>query len=556
MSERFEHHARTVALLTMVSRVTGLLRVTAMSRIFGAGGLNDAFYFAFMIPNLFRRLFGEGALSAAFLPVYARLRETDEQGARALSSLLIASLAVGLGALTIIGELVLWIIMETTDVDSLALRLAMLMLPYMPLVCLVAILGAILQVRGRFGPTAAAPIIANLCVIGGSAGLWLLFFRTEPGMEDGEALATRITHIHFVAGAVLLAGVLQLAWSLWALRGEAWWTSSMGSARAHLGVVLRQAGPMILGLGVLQVNTLFDGLIASYPTVVGPTVLGVDYPLDVGAMAAVTFAQRLYQFPFGVFGIAIATAIFPALARLADGPDGPFVETIRRGLRLVLFIGLPASAGIILVREPMTRVILEGGYFTADDTNRVAFILLGYAPAIWAYSMVHVFTRAFYARGESMTPVRIALLMVGLNLALNVTLIWTPLREAGLAWSTAICAVIQAGLLGRALKLRIGRLLDRDVLASWGRTGIAVLVMTAAVAGVTLLWPWNDATWSGAFALLGGQVAAGAVTFTLAALVLRMAELRWLLHRGSAAPRPDGIADSTSGPGSGVDDRG
>jgi putative peptidoglycan lipid II flippase len=189
----------------------------------------------------------------------------------------------------------------------------------------------------------------------------------------------------------------------------------------------------------------------------------------------------------------------------------------------------------------MTRVILEGGYFTADDTSRVAFILLGYAPAIWAYSMVHVFTRAFYARGESMTPVRIALLMVGFNLLLNVTLIWTPLREAGLAWSTAICAVIQAGLLGRALRGRTGPLLDRDVLASWGRTGVAVLVMTAAVAGVTMAWPWTSETWSGALALLGGQVAAGAFVFTLAAALLRMAELRWLLHRGSAPDSGPGV---------------
>ncbi len=194
---------------------------------------------------------------------------------------------------------------------------------------------------------------------------------------------------------------------------------------------------------MLQLNTLLDGFIASWPTMFGPTILGFEYPLAEGSMAKLSWAQRLYEFPLGVFGIAVATAIFPALSRLASD-DAAFAETLRRGVRLVLFIGLPASVGLMLVATPLAATILEGRAFTAEDSRETAWILLGYAPAVWAYSLNQVLVRGFYAKGDSMAPVRIAMGLVGLNLLLNLVLIWTPLRTAGLAWSTAICAALQS----------------------------------------------------------------------------------------------------------------
>ena len=287
---------------------------------------------------------------------------------------------------------------------------------------------------------------------------------------------------------------------------------------------------MILGLGVLQVNTLFDSLIANYPTLVGDSIFGVAYPLEQGAMSAINYEQRLYQFPLGVFGIAVATAIFPALAALAEDRDA-FLGPVRRGVRLVVFIGVPASCGLILVREPLTRVILEGGAFSSDDTVRVGFVLLGYAPAIWAYSMVHVLTRAFYARGDSMTPVRIAVVVVALNLVLNCTLIWTPLREAGLAWSTATCSIVQASCLAIALRRRLGAVVDRAVLASWGRTLGAAAAMTGCVwLARTVLDDATGDSWLGALVLLTGLVVVGATVFAAAAAALRMPELRWAVR--------------------------
>jgi putative peptidoglycan lipid II flippase len=526
MPDRFERHARTVAMLTMISRITGLLRDAALSRIFGAGLITDAFFFAFMIPNLFRRLFGEGALAAAFLPVYSRLDTDDPDLARRVASLTVAGLVVVLGSLTLLGEVILFVLSHLTGHDNLALWLMMIMLPYMPLVCLVAALGAMLQVHGRFGPTAAAPIVLNLSMIGAAIGLTYLFDDNSGASAESTH---RAYHIGGVALAVVIAGILQVAWSLHALRGRRIWTGGLTEARAPVKRIIARAGPMILGLGVLQLNTLFDGIIASYPTAVGRTVFGMDYPLEEGAMAAVSFAQRLYQLPLGVFGIAIATAIFPALARTHDD-DAAFTDIVRRGLRLVVFIGLPASAGLILVRDPLAAVILQGGDFTAADTDRVGRVLLGYAPAVWAYSMMHVLTRAFYARQDTMTPVKVAVGVVALNLALNCTLIWTPLREAGLAWSTAACSIVQVALLTLLLRRRIGPVIDRTVIHGWSRSFIATGLMIGALLIVLSYASPPVGGWLQSLGVLAALVVAGVVVYALAALVLRAPELRWVLR--------------------------
>lgn len=518
----FERHARTVSLFTLGSRVTGLLRDATLSRMFGAGAIMDAFFLAFMVPNLFRRLFGEGALSAAFLPVYARLEQEDPAMARRVASALVTALVVVLGAIVAVLELVILLTVTPDGPATLTMRLALIMLPYMPLVCAVAVLGAVLQVHGRFGPTAAAPVLLNGAIVVAALGALVIH----------QGAPQRIT---IVAIAVLVAGVIQVAWTLHALRDLDWWTRAREGTGPQLRRIMRQAGPMIVGLGVLQVNTLIDGLIAGWPAVFGPTILGVPYPLSEGAMATVSFAQRLYQFPLGVFGIAIATAIFPLLAKQA--PDGEaFAGTLRRGLRLVMFIGLPASIGLIVVREPLAATVLAGGDFGRGDAARVGFVLLGYAPAIWAYSMTHVLARAFYARGDAMTPVRIAAAVVGLNLLLNVTLIWTPLREAGLAWSTSVCAVVQSVLLSVTLRRRTRALIDRGVLGSWARTlGAALLCGAAAALALSRVQP--GASWSASAGALALSVAAGALTYAAAARVMRMAELRWAL-RGAPEQSP------------------
>ena len=286
---------------------------------------------------------------------------------------------------------------------------------------------------------------------------------------------------------------------------------------------------MMVGLGVLQLNTFLDGLIASYPSLVGSTIFGVEYPLAEGAMASVTYAQRLYPFPLGVFWVAIATAIFPALSRLA-GDREAFGDLLRRGVRLVIFIGVPASVGLALVGPLLVRAILEGGRFSAGDADRVAFVLYGYAAGVWAYSMIHVFTRAFYAMGDARTPVRVAVAIVALNLFLNCTLIWTPLREAALAWSTSVCAIIQAIVLPALIRRRVPRILRAEVWSSVGVTLLLTAVMAATVAVVVRFMPAADSWWQTVTNLLAG-VGAGVLVFGAGAWALRMPELRWALGR-------------------------
>lgn len=521
MADQLERNTRTVMCLTMLSRFSGLLREGVLSRLFGTDAMLGSFYFAFIIPNLFRRLFGEGALAASFLPEYQKHVRDDPEVASAVAGLTTGGLLLGLSAIVIVAELVLFLIAALPGTPGPALWLTMIMLPYAPLVCCVALLGAMLQVHGRFGPTAAAPIILNVCLAGAAAvGWWLL----DP-ITDGERL--RVTAV--MAGAVLLAGVLQAGWSWLALRK----LTTLRLDRSGLeGVrtVLRKMGPMLLGLGVLQINTLFDGLIASWPNLSSSDMIfGVAYPLDVHAMSVLTFAQRLYQFPLGVFGIAVATAIYPLLAARATDSDG-FIDMVRRGLRLVLFIGLPASAGLFLVRTPLTAVLLQGGNFGTDDTARVAFVLAGYATSIWAYCIVQVLTRAFYAKGDLSTPVRLALSMVTLNLALNLVLIFTPLKEAGLAWSTAFCGAVQALVLWSLLHRSHGGLLQRNVLGSALRSVLATAVMAGAVI-VVLIVLGPATTWSASLANLLCAVGAGGVVYMGCAAAAGMPELGWALGR-------------------------
>ena len=513
-SEQFEKNTRTNTLLTLASRITGLVRDGAMSRVFGAGSFASAFYFAFLIPNLFRRLFGEGALAAAFLPAYSKLHYENEAQAKAFATLTLSTLTLFLGGIVIALELILLAVLSMQEEPKLSVQLTMVMLPYMPLVCIVAILAAMLHVHGKFGPPAAAPIILNSAMIGATVGL-IHFFDSES------------KHMFAIAIAVVIAGIIQVIWSLFALRRVGWFSSEASRMRGELRKLMRTTLPMIVGLGVLQINTLCDGLIASWATLFGDTVFGVAYPLQESAMSELSFGQRLYQFPLGVFGIAIATAIYPLLAKQHQDENG-FSETMRRGLRSVMFIGLPASAGLILVREPLTASVFQGGAFTSEDTLTVSAILLGYAPAVWAFSMCGVLTKGFYARGNTMTPVKVAIGCMVLNSILNVTLIWTPLNTAGLAWSTSVCAVLQAAIL-MSLISKEARPFDGSVFVSWLKASLLTLAMSTVVVYLLQLEIFQSSSWEGSIQILAIIVPVAAGFYALGSIALRMPEFKWAL---------------------------
>ena len=522
---------RTVAGLTLVSRVLGLVRDLVTVRVFGDTFVGSAFAAAFAVPNMFRRLFGEGALSAAFLPEYTRLADGDPEKADAFASLTIGLLALVTGVLTLVIELgLLGVVLASGDDPERAysLKLVMVMLPFMPLICVAAILGGMLQSHGRFGPWAAAPILLNLCIIGAA----LPYFVVDGA--DAAAWA------YPIGIAAVFSAVLQVAWSVWALRTVGTrgirWTTGVSAARAEARLMLVRMLPVIVGLGTLQLNAFMDTLIAMYPNWVGDTVLGYDYPLDESSNAVLFYAQRLYQFPLGVFGIAVATAAFPAMSRVA-GDAGAFGGMLLRGMRLSLFIGVPASVGLLIVGEDLVRVLYSGpgDGFSDEGVRRASAVLSGYAVAVWAYSLNQLLTRAFYAKGDTRTPMTIALGMVGVNLALNFVLIWW-LREAGLAWSTAVCAIGQMGLLLLAARRKMG-----IGFAGMGGSVLVVVLGSALMGGCVYMVgrlvgaDGAGGSWGRGIVAVVAMTLTGAVVYGLWSIWMKMDELGWLIAKSTAA---------------------
>jgi putative peptidoglycan lipid II flippase len=516
---------RVVSGLTLLSRFAGLIRDVVTARMFGLTALGSGFQAAYALPNLFRRLFGEGALSAAFLPEYTLLKRDHPQLSDQLASITLWALTLVTGGLTLLFELVVLLLIFILPPDpdrTLSLKLVMLMLPMAPAVCITAILGGMLQAHGRFGPPAAAPIILNLFQVAASGFFYLHWVSAEPAA-------------FLVGAAAVVASGVQIAWSLAALRGKVHWTRTWQHASRHGKNVLGRFIPAVLGLGTLQLNTMMDTVLAMWPVWVGATMFGRAVTLDAQSNALIRYMQTIYQFPLGVFGLAVATAVFPLLSRATDKPE-QFVEHLRRGLRLSLFIGLPASIGLFLVRYDIIATIYGGGKlgFDTASTVRAAAVLAGFAPAVWAYSLNHVFTRAFYAKHDTKTPMFLALGMVGLNFTLNLILIW-PLREAGLAWSTATSAVAQCLILGLLCARRLNvRPLDPTTVGALARIVFAGLLMGGAVWGMERLWP-SATTWLGHIVRLLGCVTAGAGIYAAFAVLLKLPELKWLLHRGSSA---------------------
>lgn len=534
---------RIVSGFTLLSRFFGLARDILTAHLFGNSLIGSAFASAFAIPNIFRRLFGEGALSAAFIPEYVKARKSDPAIADRFAQHVVSLLFLVSGAITLIAEVILLILLLTgagQDPERrLSFQLLILMLPMMPLVCLTAILGGMLQVQGKFGPPAAAPIILNLFQI--LAGGYFLFIRKS---HDSS------TPAYAVGAAALLASIAQVIWCMAALSRRPsllptrLTTTPDDPITPHTRVMFSRFVPALIGLGTIQINTMLDQLWAMWPIWIGDTMLGHKYPLDETSNSVLSYAMRLYQFPLGVFGIAVATAILPLLSRSADN-NADFQAVLKRGLRLSLFIGLPASIGLVLIREPIITVLFSGSStgFDTDGLTRASAVLTGFAPGVWAYSLNHVLTRAFYAKGDTSTPMKISMAMVALNLVLNLALIW-PLREAGLAWATGLSAMIQTLILAAMVRKKLGvSPLDLPTIRGMLLVLLATVLMALCVYGVLAYTPRALAAlqlefidpaihmWRVNLILLITGTLTGMASFAAASLVLRLPELRWLFQR-------------------------
>ncbi len=534
-ADKFIHHAGLISLLTLLSRLLGVVRDAACAAVFGAGLVWDAFSFAFRIPNLFRRLFGEGALSAAFVPFLSEYLElhTPEEAWR-FAGRVAGALAMVLVAILLLAELALVGVIGFGQLSArwhMALLLTALLLPYMLLICLTALAGAVLNSLKHFAAPALAPVVLNVCWI---AAVLLV----SPAVAS-----TQQQQIIVLAGAILVAGALQLALQLFALHRKGFrWRVCCDVLHPQVRRLAAAMAPVALGLGALQLNVLLDGVIAiSLAAPKGKAtflLLGweLPYPMEIGANSVLYYGNRLMQFPLGVFGIALATAVFPVLSRQAARKDWPrFARSVVRGVGAGLFIAVPASVGLVLLRYPLIELIFQRGAFTPRMTARTARVLAAYCAGIWAFGALHLLTRAFYSMGKHGTPARTAAAMVLLNIALNLLLVW-PLGEAGLATATSVTACVQvlvlAVLLGRKVSLRGMRALVWDM----GAVLTATAGMSIAVLALLALLPTGDAL---AVRLLRAVAPAafGAAVYLGLAALLDCGILRSLAAAFRPAPR-------------------
>ncbi len=514
---------RQIASLTAVSRIFGFARDIAYSHFFGASALLDAWAIAFKIPNLARRLFGEGAASASLIPVYSEELTKRPEEAKHLINTVVTVVFVLLAVIVLIGQGAIWAyykFFSPTSETKLILSLMSIMLPYMLLVCVVAILAGTLNVHKHFATPAAAPIVLNIFII---ASLLLTgwAFQIKPQQQ-----------VFFVAVAVVIAGIMQIAIQIPPLRSVG--VSIRPAWRIHsdsFRKIIILMGPMILGLTVTQINTLADDLIAwwfssSAEKGMSFILLGkeIAYPLARGSVSHLYYAQRLYQLPLGVFGISLATAIFPVMSSYAAKKDFTgLCRTVSKGLRSSIFIAIPAAIGLIVIARPLISLAFEHGQFgqVRDDTSLVAWTLLFYALGLCGYFAQQVATRAFYSMQDSHTPMRSAMIAVGLNIVLNLTLIW-PLGTGGLALSTAICSYLQVVIMvvifHRSLRKQG---LSSHILEGLVRTLVKTIAATLCMSGTIIIALWLSKNWADIFKLLL-IIPSAAVVYLLSAKLLHI----------------------------------
>jgi putative peptidoglycan lipid II flippase len=467
--------AGPVSAATLLSRVFGVVREQVMATLFGAGNAADAFNIAFRVPNLLRDLFAEGALSAAFVPTFT---DTLEKRGRAeawrLGAQVVNAIAVVLSVVVLAGWLFTPALVRVMAPGfaavpgklELTIRLARLMLPFLLFVALAAAAMGMLNSLRRFGPAALSPVWFNVGNIAVTLALVPVMYAL--GAEPIMAMAL----------GVLAGGVLQLASqlpTLWRLGFRPVWPPKLD----HPGV--RRVGvlmaPAAVGLSAVQINVVVNSLLAS--------------TLGTGAVSWLAYAFRILFVPIGLFGVAMATVSLPSLSRFASAGDiDGLKSTLNRAVRATLALTLPAAAGLAALAWPLTALLYQHGRFTALDTQATAQALIAYTVGLAAYSGIKVLVPAFYALGDTRSPLVASFISVGVNFGLNLLLMrfW---GHVGLALSTGLTALINFTQLWLWLARKIGPLGGRRLLGAAARAAAASGVMGVALGAAT----WATAPW-------------------------------------------------------------
>jgi len=414
--------------MTLLSRVAGLVRDILFARLIGAGvGVSaDAFYVAFRIPNFFRRIFGEGAFSQAFVPVFTEYRsKRGDDETRAFAGHMAGAFAAILFVVTLVGVIAAPLLIMALapgfvdEPEKFDLTVAMLRItfPYLLFISLVAMAAGILNTYGRFGAAAFTPVLLNLSLIG--CAIWLAPHLDQPVMA--------------LAWGVFIAGVAQLLFQIPLLRRIRMLPRPRLKKDEGVSRVFKLMVPAIFGSSVSQINMLVNTVLASF--------------LVTGSVSWLYYSDRLMEFPLGVFGIALATVILPSLSRehAADSQE-TFSRMLDWALRWVILIGVPASVGLMVMAEPMITTLFRYGAFVENDVIKTAQALVVFAAGLPAFILVKVLAPGFYARHDTATPAKIAAVAFGANIILSLVLVW-PLKHVGLALAISIAAYLNAGML-------------------------------------------------------------------------------------------------------------
>lgn len=514
--------ASTVSLLTLASRVTGLARDLIMASMFGANALTDAFNVAFRIPNLFRRLFAEGAFSQAFVPVLATTKTQDGQ---VRTRELIANVATVLFwvllltcVLGVVGAPVLvWLLasgFESGHAHEAAVLMTRWMFPYIGFMSMVALCAGVLNTWKRFAVPAATPVLLNVCMI--AAALLLAPWFGARGVEP----------IYAMAAGVMLGGVLQLAVQLPALKKLGLMPrigmtpAAIRAAWSDGGVrrILTLMAPALLGVGVAQVSLMINTQIASY--------------LTPGSVTWLFYADRLMEFPTALLGVALGVVLTPKLASAkAAGDSKSYSGMLDWGLRLVVLLAVPCGVGLLAFADPLVSTLFHRGALNNNDVNQIALALMGYGVGLLGLVAIKVLAPGYFASQDMKTPVKIAVAVLVLTQILNVVLVpW--IAHAGLALSIGLAALVNASWLLVGL-LRRGAYQPAP---GWLRFALQVLAAALLLAAF-LMWGAQHWNWQAMraqewqrIALLAVMLLGAAVVY-FGTLLLSGVKLRSLLRR-------------------------
>lgn len=505
-----------VGFFTMVSRLLGMLRDVATAATLGmsVGGVMDSFVIAFRLPDMARKLFGDGTLGVSFIPVFGKIWREDRAKAWNLLSVVLGVIFIFLTIFVVFGEILCYIgfsIFPTNSKVYLISHLIALMLPYLILICMAAIASATLQTLEKFSIPAMIPSILNI--------IWLLgilviapIYSAEPAMQ-----------CYILTSCILIAGVIQLFIHYPLLyRFGFRFNFGLRNVRTELRCIFKDFFPQMFGLMSLQINILFAmGIAWLFSGQAGEAIRWLGgltyYPLRIGATSSIYYSERIFDFPQGLIGLAMTTVIYPLLSRHALARDfRMFGEDLSIGIRILLAFSLPSAAGLMIMSERISHLFFQRGMFTPDDMFRTADMIFWFGAGVWAFCLMPVIIRAFYLLGDIRTPFRVGLIGVAVNLVLDLALIW-KLHEQAFAIAVSVSTCIQIIILFVVL-VKKHRLIDLyGVNKCIIRSIISMCVMVAVVISVVGLVPEQDSV-SDIICILVGSVT-GMVVY---ALVLRL----------------------------------